>query len=209
LGLALNKWCFFSWFQVHGVKFWHHAWILEVFVVLSLSLVHCTDKVEIKMGETAKNESSDRPLEAKAAPTVLTSAVPADTKTLSDGKAVVARSPNFMASRRVLPELIEAAIERGVRVILTKSGYELDGFYKAGPMKLEPDTEQGGLVAIDRKDVTVPVKLFDDLVRLNYECWKKSRDKGAAYINPGREWVEEFSRLNLVKRQVIFVPGED
>lgn len=118
-------------------------------------------------------------------------------------------APNFMASRRVLPDLIEAAITRGVKVVLTKAGYELDGFYKAGPMRLEPHPDHGGLIAIDRKEVSVPVKVFDDLVRLNYECWKKSRDKGAAYINPGREWVEEFARLNLVKRQVIFVPGED
>lgn len=108
-----------------------------------------------------------------------------------------------------MPDLIEAAITRGVKVVLTKAGYELDGFYKAGPMRLEPHPDHGGLIAIDRKEVSVPVKVFDDLVRLNYECWKKSRDKGAAYINPGREWVEEFARLNLVKRQVIFVPGED
>lgn len=120
-----------------------------------------------------------------------------------------ARTPNFMASRRVLPDLVEAAIARGVRVTLTKAGYEVEGFYRAGPMRLEPDAKTGGLVAIDRKDTMVAVSTFDELVRLNYECWKRSRDKGAAYINPGREWVDEFARLNLVKRQVIFVPGED
>lgn len=119
------------------------------------------------------------------------------------------KTPNFVESRRVLPPLIESALERGVRVVLTKSGYEFDGFYKLGPMRLDPSPDTGGLVAIDRKDTAVPVKTFDDLVRLNYECWKKSRDKGSAYINPGKEWVEEFARLNLVKRQVIFVPGED
>jgi hypothetical protein len=119
------------------------------------------------------------------------------------------KAPNFVATRRVLPEVIEAALVHGVRVILTKSGYEFDGFYKLGPMRLEPSVDTGGLVAIDRKDTAVPVKVFDDLVRLNYECWKKSRDKGSAYINPGKEWVEEFARLNLVKRQVIFVPGDD
>lgn len=119
------------------------------------------------------------------------------------------RSPNFMASRRVLPDVVDAAVERGVRVILTKAGYEIDGFYRAGPIRLEPDQKNGGLVAIDRKEVSVAISTFDELVRLNYECWKKSRDKGAAYINPGREWLEEFARLNLVKRQVIFIPGED
>lgn len=133
---------------------------------------------------------------------------PAAPVTLNEPRSAT-RAPNFMASRRVLPDLIEAAIERGVKVVLTKVGYELDGFYRWGPIRLEPDTKSGGLMAIDRKDVTVAVAVFDDLVRLNYECWKKSRDKGAAYINPGREWVDEFARLNLVKRQVIFVPGDD
>lgn len=118
------------------------------------------------------------------------------------------RGPNFMASRRVLPDLVEAAIEKQVKVTLTKAGYEIEGFYRLSPMRLEPDAKTGGLVAIDKKDVATQIASFDDLVRLNYDCWKKSRDKGAAYINPGREWVEEFARLNLVKRQVIFVPGD-
>lgn len=118
------------------------------------------------------------------------------------------RGPNFMASRRVLPDLVEVAIEKQVKVTLTKAGYEVDGFYRLSPMRLEPDAKTGGLIAIDKKDVATPISTFDDLVRLNYECWKKSRDKGAAYITPGREWLEEFARLNLVKRQVIFVPGD-
>ena len=112
------------------------------------------------------------------------------------------------AAKRVLPQVIEDAIAHEVKVMLTKAGYEIDGFYKLGPVRVEP-TADGSLVAIDRKDASTPIKTFDDLVRLNYECWKKSRDKAAAYINPGREWIEEFGRLNLVKRQVIFVPGDD
>ena len=119
----------------------------------------------------------------------------------------VSRAPNFMASRRVLPDLIEAAISKDIRVILTKVGYELDGFYKLGPVRVEP-SDDGSLIAIDRKDRVVPVKNFDDIVRLNYDCWKKSRDKGAAYVTPGKEWLDEFGRLNLVKRQVIFIPGD-
>lgn len=112
------------------------------------------------------------------------------------------------AARRVLPELIETALAAGVKVLLTKTGYEVDGFYKAGSMRLEPD-ENGMMMAIDRKDKKVPLKTFDDLVKLNYDWWKSSRTKNVAFMNPGKEWVEEFSRLNLVKRQVSFVPGEE
>lgn len=112
-------------------------------------------------------------------------------------------------SERLLPQLIDEAVNCGARVILTKEGYELEGFYKLGPMRLEPAADKSGLIAIDKKEARFAVKSFDDLVRLNYECWKKCRDKSAAYINPGREWVEEFARLNLIKRQVIYVPGDD
>lgn len=164
-----------------------------------------TGKLESVMSENQRPGPAERAVETSAPASV---AAPGP-GLAAEGKPAARGAPNFMASRRVLPDLIEAAISRGVKIVLTKAGYELDGFYKAGPIRLEPHPEHGGLVAIDRKDASVAVRVFDDLVRLNYECWKKSRDKGAAYINPGREWVEEFARLNLVKRQVIFVPGED
>lgn len=124
----------------------------------------------------------------------------------------LAPAPNAAVSgdcERLLPQLIDQAVKCGARVILTSAGYELEGFYKLGPMRLEPAVDNSCLVAIDKKETRTNVKSFDDLVRLNYDCWKKCRDKGYAYINPGREWVEEFSRLNLIKRQVIYVPGED
>lgn len=130
-------------------------------------------------------------------------------KSASASEAKSSKSGAQPANRRSLPSVVEEAIGRDVRVMLTKSGYEIDGFYKLGPVRLEPAADGAHLVAIDRKEVSTSIKTFDDLVRLNYECWKKSRDKGAAFINPGREWVEEFGRLNLVKRQVIFVPGDD
>lgn len=112
------------------------------------------------------------------------------------------------APKRVLPEIIETAIDKGIRITLTKEGYEIDGFYKAGPMRVEPDAH-GAMFAIDRKEKRVALKSFDDLARLNYDWWKRSRDKGAEFINPGQKWTEEFVRLSLVKRQVIFIPGDD
>lgn len=119
-----------------------------------------------------------------------------------------AQAKPLATPKRVLPELIDIAIDKGIRVTLTKAGYEIDGFYKGGPMRVEPDAN-GAIFAIDRKEKRVSLKSFDDLARLNYDWWKRSRDKSAEFINPGREWTDEFVRLGLVKRQVIFIPGDD
>lgn len=112
------------------------------------------------------------------------------------------------AGMRVLPDIIDEAVRKGIRVVLTPLGYEIDGFYRGGPMRVEADAA-GDLMAIDRKEKKVLLGSFDDLVRLNYEWWKASRDKRADWVNPGKEWVEEFGRLNLVKRQVMFIPGDE
>lgn len=128
-------------------------------------------------------------------------------KTSAAPKAASA-APGGSAPARVLPDIVDVAIDKGIRVTLTKAGYEIDGFYKGGPMRVEPDAN-GNMFAIDRKEKRVALKSFDDLARLNYDWWKRSRDKGADFINPGREWIDEFVRLSLVKRQVIFIPGED
>lgn len=130
--------------------------------------------------------------------------------------AVAAQSKPVAAAKTVgagrgfrkLPALVEDGLARGIKIFLTTEGYEVEGFYRNGTVRLAYEGADE-LVAIDKKDKKVPIKSFDDLVKLNYDWWKKSRDKRAEWVNPGREWQEEFSRLNLVKRQVTFVPGED
>ena len=108
---------------------------------------------------------------------------------------------------RAVPQIVELAVERGIRIYLTKTGYEAEGFYKMGTMRIELSGEK--VVAVDKKEKKYPLAEFDDLVKLNYDCWKKSRDKGVEFINPGKEWLDEFMRLNLVKRQVLFIPGDE
>ena len=116
-------------------------------------------------------------------------------------------APVSKKNARTVPLIIEEAVEKGIRVSLGKTGYEIDGFYKAGGIRIE--IVSTGLVAIDKKDKKVPIGSFDDLIRLNYDWWKKSRDKGIDFVNPSKEWLDEFVRLNLVKRQVHYIPGDD
>lgn len=111
------------------------------------------------------------------------------------------------AARKVrsLPEWVEQAAERSIRVILTVEGFEVEGFYKLGNLRVVMD-EKGLTHAIDKKDVKKRIENLDDLVRMNFEAWKSSREKRVQWQNPGREWLDDFMRLNLVKRQVSFIP---
>jgi hypothetical protein len=119
--------------------------------------------------------------------------------------AAAPAEPQKPRAKRTLPEIIETAVDRGMRVSLTRAGYEIDGFYRQGAMRVEDD-EKGGLSAIDRKEKKTVLRTFDDLVKLNFQHWKLSREKSPEFLNPPREWLEEFQRLNLVQRVVVFQP---
>jgi len=114
-------------------------------------------------------------------------------------------APQAPRANRGLPELIETAVDHGVRVMLTRVGYEIDGFYRQGTMRVETD-EKGNLVAIDKKEKKVTLRTFDDLVKLNFTWWKSSRESRTEFMTPPKEWLEEFQRLNLVQRVVMFTP---
>ena len=116
-----------------------------------------------------------------------------------------AKAPEAPRAKRGVPELIETAVDRGMRVILTRAGYEIDGFYRQGTMRVEAD-EKGVLIAIDKKDKKVALRTFDDLVKLNFNWWKLSRERATEFMTPPKEWLEEFQRMNLVQRVVMFTP---
>ena len=117
------------------------------------------------------------------------------------------KSEEKILTTRSIPKIIEDVVDRGIKVYLTKNGYEIEGFYKAGNIKIE--IKNNVLHALDKKEKATVINSFDDLVRLNYDWWKRSRDKSTEFINPGKEWLDDFNRLNLVKRQVLFIPGDD
>ena len=108
--------------------------------------------------------------------------------------------------QRGLPEVIETAVDKGARVILTRTGYEIDGFYRQGTMRVEMD-EKGNLVAIDKKEKKTTLRSFDDLVKLNFQWWKVSREKATEFMTPQKEWLEEFQRMGLVQRVVMYTPA--
>lgn len=106
---------------------------------------------------------------------------------------------------RKLPEWVEQAAKRGIRVWITEEGFEIDGFYKQVTLRVIVD-EKGHTYSLDKKNSKQEIKTIDDLVRINCDFWKQSREKRVQWQNPGKEWLDDFMRLNLVKRQVNFIP---
>ncbi len=107
-----------------------------------------------------------------------------------------------------LPEWVAQAVIKGIKLNLVPSGVEVDGFYRNGTI-IVSIAASGACVAVDKKGHEEKIENFDDLVRLNYDWWKKSRAKKLEWMSPGKEWMEDFIRLNLVKRQVTFIPGDE
>lgn len=105
---------------------------------------------------------------------------------------------------RILPEVIESAIEKDIRVVLIKNGaYEVEGFYKLSPLQLLPTDK--GLVARNHKNKEVLINHIDDLIKLNFEVWKYYRNK-IEYSNPDKAFLDEFFRLDYIEKQIVYNP---
>lgn len=94
-------------------------------------------------------------------------------------------------------KILLTLIEKGFEITLSKSGIILDGFYKSGTVKLEPK-EDGTFIAHTRYNQTDDIGDFDDLVKLNYEWWQKSKDRSEHWLEPEADWKNEMIRLQLL-----------
>ncbi|SDG95525.1 hypothetical protein SAMN05216466_106175 [Paraburkholderia phenazinium] len=110
---------------------------------------------------------------------------------------------------RFMPPLIKLMNRNGVPFNIDGSSGEITigGFYQNGPMKLEIEANDD-IVAIDKRDRRKVLKSYDDLVKLNFDWWRRATGKGNN-VNPDRPWLDAFLEKNWVKRQVIFVPRDD
>lgn len=108
---------------------------------------------------------------------------------------------------RFMPSLIKEMNRKGVPFTLngTTGEIQLSGFYRAQGVLMEIG-EGDAIRVIDRRGTT-PVKVFDDLVKLNFEWWTRSNARGEN-LNPDRPWLDEFLEKGWVKRQVVYVPRE-
>lgn len=112
----------------------------------------------------------------------------------------------------IINPIISELIEKGISVRLVKRGYEIEGFYKIGNITLSADPiNEGSLILVVKKDKTISISSFADIVKFHNQCWYESRDKKdkKTLANPSKEWLEEYIKLGFVVKQVVYIPKQD
>lgn len=132
-----------------------------------------------------------------------------------DTEQHVEKKPSVTENRlplliELLPDLLQEMHKKGIpfNVDGITGNITVDGFYKNGPMVLKMD-ENYDFEAVDKRNRATPIRSIDDLVKLNFDWWRRSAGKTGNFANPSKPWLEEFQHRGLVKRQYIIVPLED
>lgn len=111
----------------------------------------------------------------------------------------------------LLPELLQEMHQKSIPFSIdgATGNVVIDGFYKNGPITLVMD-EDISFEAVDKKGRKTPINNYDELIKLNYSCWKATIRKGSGnYVLPSKPWIDEFYQRNLIKRQYVVVPLDD
>lgn len=110
----------------------------------------------------------------------------------------------------LLPDLLQEMHKKGIpfNVDGITGNITVDGFYKNGSMILKMD-ENYSFEAVDKRNRTTPIRSIEDLVKLNFDWWRRSAGKTGNFANPAKPWLDEFQQRGLVKRQYIIVPLGD
>ena len=95
-------------------------------------------------------------------------------------------------------EIIAQCLKRDINVQLSKDGYEIFGFAKAGKAILPffPNKD-GEYVMSLRYNTTEVVRTFEDVVRICFDWCDRYSDRGY-----GWDWADTFVELGLLKKEV-------
>lgn len=102
-------------------------------------------------------------------------------------------------------KLVKTLVDKGLSVNISKEGYSLEGFYKSGSVIFN-ELNENTLLCHQRYDEVEEVSSFDDIVRVNFKWWQRSKARG--WGNPEEFWLQEFIRLDLVTVKTITVVEE-
>ena len=107
---------------------------------------------------------------------------------------------------RKIPSIINELLEKNFSIILSKSGYYVEGFYglnhegKLGYAFSQETTEPDTLVFYDSKGHKHIVKSFEDLVKFNSHVWGIFYKQSEDYKKPNQKWfgyMLELGALNI------------
>jgi hypothetical protein len=95
--------------------------------------------------------------------------------------------------------LIQDIFEHDIPVkVLSNGDYKIEGFYKSDAIILKPDC-YGTMWAHSRYEETCQIFDFKDLVELNYEWWKRSKDRADTWQTPDPLWQKWLIEFGFVK----------
>lgn len=106
-----------------------------------------------------------------------------------------------MMDKAISNPLILELIDKGFGLSLQKDGFVLEGFYKSGTVRLEPK-EDGTFTAHSRYNQQDEISSIDDLVYLNRQWWRYSKDRFEGWKKPEEKWAKEMVRLGILKTRI-------
>lgn len=108
-----------------------------------------------------------------------------------------------------LNPIITEAINKGISVKLVKNGYVFSDFYKLGEVQLVTDPTNENALIVNIKKETIKINNFADLVKFHYQCWLNSKDKKDKKLPmPSKEWLDDYIKLGLVTKQIVYTPKD-
>lgn len=100
--------------------------------------------------------------------------------------------------------VIKELLNRGHTPVFKQNSVGVEGFYKAGEilLSLSPQNPEV-LIYTHRYGDEEEVRTFDDLVRIHFMWWKRSRNRAEQWSQPEKQWVEDYIRLDFIEIQVV------
>ena len=95
--------------------------------------------------------------------------------------------------------ILNALVEAGIELTVTKLGITIAGFYKSSGVRLIL-IEDGKLLATSRYNQNDIIESLDDLVQLNYDWWQATKNRNPEdRVAPEEAWLPLMVASGRVK----------
>lgn len=110
----------------------------------------------------------------------------------------------------IIEDIIQKYLERGgqIEIVMHKGepAISLVGFYKSNRLLLLPKNDGEDYVqSIARYDERETVRVWYDIVLINYHWWVESKDRFDGWADPDHVFLEDFKRHNLIEVETVEV----
>jgi len=109
-----------------------------------------------------------------------------------------------MITNNLLTDILKNLLERNITVELrfdketNQFAFKALGFYKSGSVVLSIQSDV--IIAFTRYNQEDEIHSWEDLVRLNFDWWVKSKERYDSWNNPQESFREDMIELGLIKK---------